>query len=537
MCKTNHKKTGESLEHGNAHTQAHNSWSRRNFLYSMGVMGGGTMTLSGLPVASLGLSPLAVAGHAGLDISDRVLVMIRLKGGNDGLNTIIPTFDYGTYQSNRPNIAIPQDESIPLTSEFAIQNVMSPLMPLWEDGQMKVINSVGYEDPNLSHFESIDIWSTGNKETSPNRSGWLGRYYTEVNPDYIENPSTVPPAVKIGGANSLLYYDDNQVDLGFNVGSANELSSIGDTGTVFDLNANTDPCYYGEQVEFLRTMANSTFRYAEVISEAFNEGTNAVEYQTRLGNQLSLVSRLIKGGLGTKLYLVTLDGFDTHVNQGNDHANLMEDLSSAVASFYEDLKADNLNQDVLTMTFSEFGRRVQQNASNGTDHGTAAPVLLFGPGLNGSDILGDNPDLGDLDNVGNLKFGTDFRSIYASVLEYWLCLDASSVDQILGQNYSRMELGLDCSIVNVNTPIRQELMHSSYQSNNQLYIKVNLARPDHLKIELYSILGQQLSVIHQGYVQSGIHTFSTPVGHIGMIPVVYRITNGKNQYSDKVVLR
>ncbi len=538
MCKSKNNLSGESLMHGKAHNQAHSKWSRRHFLHTMGIMGGGTLTLSGLPVASLGLSPLAIAGHAGLENSDRVLVMIRLKGGNDGLNTLIPTFDYGTYASNRPNIAIPENQTIQLNPEFAVQTAMQPLMELWNTGQMKVVNSVGYEDPNLSHFESIDIWSTGNRDTSTHRSGWLGRYYTQANPDYIDNPSPIPPAVKIGGADSLLFFDDNQADLGFNVGSANELSAIGDSGTVFDLNANTDPCYYGEQVEFLRTMANSTFRYAEVISDAYNEGTNAVDYQNQLGQQLSIVSRLIKGGLGTKLYLVTLDGFDTHVDQLNSHRNLMEDLSGAVASFYEDLKVDGLESDVLTMTFSEFGRRVKQNASNGTDHGTAAPVMLFGPGLNGSDILGDNPNLNDLDNNENLKYGTDFRSLYASVLEYWLCLEPSAVDQILGQSYTRMDLGLECqSTVSVKTPIQQAVMHSAYQSHHQLNIQVNLSRPDQLRIDLYSILGQHLTTIYEGYAQSGLQTYSTPISRYGKIPVVYRISNGKSQYSDKVILR
>ncbi len=538
MCKDHNNRKGESLAHGQKeHNSDHSKWSRRNFLYSLGVMGGGTVTLAGLPVSSLGMSSLSAAGGAA-NGDGRILVMIRLKGGNDGLNTIIPTFDYGTYAANRPTIAVEQSDITQLTDKFGIPSIMDPLKGLWDTGQMKVVNSVGYEDPNLSHFESIDIWSSGTRSNDPARSGWLGRTYVNQYPDYLENPSPIPPAVKIGGPDSILFFDDNGADLGFNVGNAAEIDAIGDSGTVFSLDVIDNECYYGDQVEFLRTMANSTYRYVDVISEAFQQGSNAVEYSGELGEQLSIVSRMIKGNLGTQLYLVTLNGFDTHVNQTNNHSNLMNDLSQSIAAFYEDLGIDGLDNDVLTMTFSEFGRRVQQNASDGTDHGTAAPVLLFGPGLNGEGILGDDPDLSDLDNSGNLKYGTDFRSLYSSILEYWLCIDPSAVDDILGEAYPRMDIGLQCSpISSTSAPVQQTIAHSAYQSQNLLNIKVQLNRPDQIKVDLYTILGQHLAVVHNGYVSAGPHTFNTPVGQYGKIPVFYRITNGQTQLTGKVVLR
>lgn len=538
MCLKHPNRSGESLNHGQEkHQQDHSTWSRRNFLYSLGVMGGGTMTLGGLPVSSLGMSSLSAVGNI-VSGNDRILVMIRLKGGNDGLNTIVPTFDYGTYASARPSIAIEQADLTQLTDAFAMPSVMDPLKQLWDKGQMKVINSVGYEDPNLSHFESIDIWSSATRSTQADRSGWLGRYFINQHPDYVENPSTIPPAIKIGGPDSILFNDENGADLGFNVGSVAEINALAASGTVFNLDVIQDQCYYGEQVEFLRTMANSTYRYTEVISDAYTSGSNGVSYSNQLGDQLSVVSRLIKGNLGTQLYLVTLDGFDTHVNQPYAHRNLMSDLSTAVSTFYEDLALDGMDENVLTMTFSEFGRRVQQNASNGTDHGTAAPVMLFGSGLNGEGILGENPDLSDLDLIGNLKHSTDFKSIYASILEYWLCIDPSEVDDILGQAYPRMELGLSCSpISSTVAPVGQQIGHSAYQSHSELHIDVYLDRPDQITVELFSILGQKLTTVHQGYIQRGKHTFSTPIRAYGKIPVFYRISNGQTQMTGKLILK
>ncbi len=541
MCNThNNPKTtqGESLAHGKAHEKHHNTWSRRSFLSSLGILGGSTFALGGLPIKSLGLSPLTFLNGNSAGNNGRILVMIRLKGGNDGLNTIIPTFDYGTYAANRPQLAIPQNELIALNDAFAMHGNMSSLNSLWDSGQMKVVNNVGYPDHNLSHFESIDVWSSANQDTDSLRSGWLGRYFVDCNPDYQENPPLAPPAVKIGGPESILYYDDNQVDLAINVANAEELATIAGNGELYNVDGILDPCYYGEQVGFLRTMANSTFRYAEVISEAYNLGTNAVNYTTSLGQQLSVVSKMIKGDLGTQLYMVTLNGFDTHVGQSSKHANLLKDLADAVSTFYTDLKADNKDKEVLTMTFSEFGRRVQQNASNGTDHGTSAPVMLFGPGLEGSGILGDNPDLQDLDNAENLKFSTDFRSIYSSVLEYWLCAPSDQVDMILGDNYDRIDLGLTCSPVSsVSRPITQTIGHRAYQRSGQLVIEVSLDRSDNLTIEVFTFLGQHVASVHQGYVLDGIHTFATPIPNLNPLPLVYRITNGKQQVSGKIVMK
>jgi len=540
MCNhsdNNHKiRKGTSLENKEAHAQDHQTWNRRSFLQTLGLAGGSSMVLNGLPLRALGHAPFSTMANPGNE--KRVLVLIRLKGGNDGLNMIVPEFDYGKYQAARPTISIPQNNLSSLNSEFSIPNSMQSLLPLWNEGQMKVINSVGYADPNLSHFESTDIWSTASDSNNIQNSGWLGRLYANCNPEYLENPADIPPAIKIGGPNSRLFNDPEGIDLSVNLSSVSQLEQIAETGMLYDNLNLPDDCYYGEQVGFIRTIANNAFKYAEIIAEAFEKGTNNVTYTTLLGNQLSVVSKLIKGDLGTQLYLVTLDGFDTHVDQNVDHPKLMTDISSAISEFYRDLKSDIRDQDVLCMTFSEFGRRVQQNASGGTDHGTAAPVMLFGPALNGNDILGSNPNLSDLDEIGNLKHQVDFRSIYTTLLEYWLCVPPSDVDTIMGQAFERIELGIECNPISgiTNSPIQAELTHQIlFIDSGSIGIQFELTRPNNVSINVYSILGQKVQNIYNGYTLQGKHIAEFHGRKVGIssMPLVYKITYGKNQVSGK----
>ena len=295
---------GAALEHGAAHEQDHQRWSRRSFIRTLGLSGGGAFFLSNLPVAALSSSALAY----GLSNSetDRVLVLIRLKGGNDGLNTIIPLFDYGAYQSLRPGIAIPQNQTFALNDRFGMPNTMNDLMPLWEEGQMRVINSVGYPNQNLSHFVSSDIWATADDAGNVGTSGWLGRYLMDLYPDYLTNPPETPPAVQIGGVGNLAFYDSNEVNISVSVADPDQQFEIAQNGELYDV-LNLPDCCYGEQLGYMRTMTNSTFYYAGVIKEAYDSAANAVDYGPgSLRRQLALVARLIKGGLGTKLYMVTL---------------------------------------------------------------------------------------------------------------------------------------------------------------------------------------------------------------------------------------
>lgn len=525
-----------------SHNQEHASWSRRNFLQTLGIAGGVGIGLGGFGIDAFAGIPSLINGT---QINDRILILIRLKGGNDGLNMIVPTYDFGTYRTMRPTIAIAQNDLIPLDANgaFAMPKTMNNLLPLWNNGNMKIINSVGYPDHSLSHFTSTDIWSSTNKniETSSDKSGWLGRYLLQSNPNYINNLPAIPGAIKVNSGSNITFQSPDRIDLAVNFNTPDKLIEIAERGIIFDTENLPDDCYYGEQVGFLRSILNITYKYAPNISKAFKSSQNSVAYSNNeLSRQLAIVARLIKGNLGTRLYMVTLDGFDTHENQNNNHPKLMQQLSSAISEFYSDLNNSGLNDKVLSMTFSEFGRRVKEN-DGGTDHGTAAPVMLFGSALEGNAIFGKDPDLKNTDVNGNLKIGTDFRSIYATILESWLCVDSANVDAILGQYYDRIPaLGFDCSGINsVQEQLLQKIQHKARcQQDGSYLIEFTLSRPAPTKVEIFTILGHNIATITDAYLNEGHHESLFVNRQLGLSAAIYiyKITSGNSIVSGKFVI-
>lgn len=495
----NHNKTGRrgyDLSDAEAHSHDHLHNSRRNFLRTLGLAGAATAVSANLPVTGLFGFPLATSLVN--NFSDRKLVMIRLKGGNDGLNTFVPLYNLAQYQSARPTIAHAESSLDGLTAEFGIPPAMAPLRSLWDDDAMRVVNGVGYPDHSLSHFTSSDIMDSGDANVEENGSGWLARHYVVQNPDYRENPAPHPPAVKIAGPASVIFNDLDKIDISANFPTSQGLEDLAVSGQLYDNLTAPDACYYGEQVLFLRTIANAANIYGAGIQEAYLNSTTQAEYSGTLGEQLRLVARLIKGGLNTQLYLVTLDGFDTHVAQNGfaNHLGLLEDLSAAVKAFYEDLTAGNRQEEVLAMTYSEFGRRVEENGTGGTDHGQALPVMLFGPILGGNGFHGVNPELDDLDATGNLPFGVDFRSLYATLLEHWLCVDGTTVDEVLGASYPRLpELNLSCGTVSVSDPRPTEpgIRHRIIPRGGRQYqLELKLRDSARLGLEIYTLSGVRL---------------------------------------------
>lgn len=435
--------------HDEGHDDHHLS-SRRRFLRQLGLLTTGTVLLPGSAIEALGSSALV---QALIDNpSDRILVLIRLKGGNDGLNTIIPVYDYSTYRNARPQIGYTQNNLLALNAELAVGSDFSGAHDLWTRGDMRVINGVGYPDHNLSHFRSTDILTSASNAQQVLTSGWLGRHLDNCFPDYLSNPPAAPPAIQIGGAGSLTFTNDENVSLAVTVSNIDELTKLAETGELYDT-FNLPDCLYGEQLGYLRGVANSAFVFAGGIEAAYERGVNAVAYPGgELSDQLSLVARLIKGGLETRIFMVTLEGFDTHAGQTSDHAQLLQQLGDSVKAFHDDLIQSDDEKRVVTTTFSEFGRRIEENISRGTDHGTAAPQLIFGSSLNGNGSHGDLPDLNQPDSSGNLQFTTDFRSVYATLLEQWLCIPPASVDDVLGGTFSRLDLGFDCVTVGTSLP-------------------------------------------------------------------------------------
>ena len=525
---------GARLADGAAHAYDH---GRRGFLRTLGLVGASGFLLNRLPVSAVGMSPLASALAEGDD--DRVLVMIRLKGGNDGLNTFIPVHDFGRYQELRPDVHIPRNEAIDLTPTLSMHPQLAPLTTLWNDGQMRVVQNTGYPSQSLSHFRSSDIWASTSDADENVRSGVLGRYLTGQYPDFLSTPPPVPPAIQIGGPGNLLFNNEEDFNYAISTENPRQLYDIARTGQLYDVNDVPD-CTYGEQLQYLRAVANTTFRYAGVLAEAFDAGQNSVEYKNdRLGDQLALVARLLRGGIGTRFFVVEIDGFDTHANQADDHAYLMDSLSTNTAAFFADLEAGGIEERVLGMTFSEFGRRVFQNGSRGTDHGAAAPLMLFGKGLNGNGVTGGLPDLANAQH-GNLSYEVDFRSIYATVLTNWLCIDGAVVDEIMGGSFARVEeLGLACQgTVSSQDPLAQSIGMRAYLTGNEVKIDYELPAAATVGVHFFDMSGRKLSSPFRGQQRGGAQQLSFPLDHINWAAGVHVVSlevNGR-MYSRKLSL-
>ncbi|NAS31938.1 DUF1501 domain-containing protein [Flavobacteriaceae bacterium R38] len=525
-----------------SHDDEHKLWSRRSFLQALGIAGTGTMMLGGNSISASSASPLSVALSQAE--TDNILVLVRLVGGNDGLNTIIPLYDYDNYVNARPKIHIPKDELICLTQDFGLPNYMQPLEAMFGEGKMRGIHGVGYDDPNLSHFTSSDIWASG-EEDERLRNGWLGRYYEHLHPDYFLNPPESPAAVQIGNFANLVFegFDKNYA---FVLSGTNQLQRVAENGTMHDL-LDLPDCTYGDQLEYMRGSINTTYTYAEKIHQAYQRSSNAAAYEdTGISRQLATVARLIKGNLGTKVYMVSIGGFDTHSGQPERHTKLMSELSSAMANFYTDLDAADMSKYVLGMTFSEFGRRVFENGSEGTDHGAAAPVLMFGPSLNGNEYVGEHPSLTDLDR-GNLKSSIDFRDVYATVMTKWLCIDEEVVrDALLDKPYEALDLGFDCT---GNSSINQSeqrlgayMKHEPYYPNEDKdpFVYFELPFTAHVDIQLYNLLGQRVATIANEMMFAGskkINIKEKINTRLQTGQYIYSITIQDRKFSKSIIIR
>ncbi len=517
----------------NNHDKEHAKWNRRSFLQALGLVSSGSIILGKTPVSAMNPTPLTTA--LGKSNSDRVLVIIRLKGGNDGLNTVIPTYDYSTYSNLRPTIQINQSNSFALSTEFRMPNYMQDIQNLWNSGKMKIVHGVGYPNQNLSHFTSADIWSSADTSTQE-QTGVFGRYFQDLYPDYLLNPPSVPPAIQIGSLSNLLF---NGTDAGyaFSVANPDQLQSIAQNGVAYDLQ-NLPSCTYGDQLGWIRAVVNTTYTYADVIHQAYTNGSNDVPFNTsNIAKQLAIVSRLIKGNLGTKVYMVTLDGFDTHADELNTHQQLMQDLTNSVKLFFDDLNTVGISQNVLAMTISEFGRRPEENASNGTDHGSASTMMLFGEGLNGNGFASTHPSLSNLDPNGNLQHTTDFRSVYASILENWLCIDPQIVNNVLFQEYTREDIGVACNTANYEDFSFHAFFHQPIYKQNSVSVQFSLNTATHVTIELFNVLGQSIGMVYNKRILSGKYEVDlNPTGKRYTIgQYFYQITVDGKKYSKSFV--
>ncbi|RDB03061.1 DUF1501 domain-containing protein [Runella aurantiaca] len=363
-------------------------------------------------------------------LNDKILVVIQLSGGNDGLNTVVP-FRNDIYYRERPSIAINQNNVLRLNDEIGFNPALEKIKELYDNGLVSVINNVGYPNPDRSHFRSMDIWQTGSSSEEYLSSGWIGRY---LDAQCIGQSCLPHQALEI----------DDTLSLALKGQQVNGLSL-----------QNPEKLYRQTQSAFVKTLTdipaadnhdNVAYLYktlAETVSSAEYVHTKAKVNKSRmmyptteLGKSLNTIAELITSGVSTSVYYVSLSGFDTHIRQNDQQDRLLRQYAEAVSIFVNDMKANSRLDDVMVLTFSEFGRRVKQNASSGTDHGTANNVFLIGGPKRTRPILNEAPDLTNLDN-GDLKYSIDFREVYATLLDDWLHTDSTKV---LTQKFNKLPL-------------------------------------------------------------------------------------------------
>ncbi|GFZ81891.1 hypothetical protein GCM10008018_29490 [Paenibacillus marchantiophytorum] len=405
--------------------------SRRDFLIK-GTALFASLGLGGALFTETGKSILATGLDEGVD--DPVLVVVQLSGGNDGINTLIP-YGQGVYYDSRPTLAYQQKDVLALDNHVGLHPSLVGLSALYKLGKLAVIQGVGYPEPDHSHFRSMEIWQTAEPQKI-SRSGWLARYVDSS----LRGNNNPLKAVQIGASGSKAFASEK---VSFPVIQSLETYNLIDPKTaMLDKNRLTkaflDMYSTQNQVEQLRVVSgrgSEAYKSVEAIQALTATYANKVEYpKTNFAKDLQLVSKLLAGKSGTRVFNVQIGGFDDHADEKVQHAKVLTQVDEGLAAFYKDLEAQGLQDRVMVMMFSEFGRRVKENGSGGTDHGTAAPMFVMGGKVNGG-MYGAYPSLSNLDN-GDLKYEVDFRSVYSTLVDKWLKGDVSAV---LGHTYETMK--------------------------------------------------------------------------------------------------
>ena len=342
---------------------------------------------------------------------NKVVVVIQFSGGNDGLNTVVP-IENDIYYKARPKLGITKDQALNLTAEVGLNPALEAFKGLYDTGNLAVLNSVGYPNPDRSHFRSMDIWHSASNSNEYTNTGWIGRYL-DAQCKGCDKPTQ---AVEIDDILSLALKGENNNGLAFK--DPKKLFATSNEKFFKDINASHHEG--NETASYLYKTMSNTLSSADYIFQQSKLHPSTETYPASgLGKDLKTIASLILSDINTKVYYVSLGSFDTHVNQEGQQKRLFTELNDAVKSFTNDLKKNGRFEDVLMMTFSEFGRRVTQNASGGTDHGTANNMFFISGGLKEKGILNAMPDLSDLQD-GDLKHTVDFKDVYATVLNKWL---------------------------------------------------------------------------------------------------------------------
>lgn len=534
---------------------------RRDFIKAASPMLAIPFLLNGLPLRAMTRTPELDTMINALAETDRVLVLVQLNGGNDGINTVVPLDQLSTYNSLRTHVALPE------RSLLKINNNATGLHPalgtytdatkykfninrLYQENKAVIVQGVSYPNPNLSHFRATDVWMSASDYDKYLGTGWAGRYLNTLYPGYPDGyPNTTmpdPPAIQIGGVMSLALQGSSQsMGIAINNPQSFYQSINGTKSGPFSEPPDTRP---GNELKFLRQVEAESQAYASNINNAAktaNKATYPAAGTNSLADQLKIVASLVAGGLKTRIYVVSLGGFDTHAAQvdatdktlGN-HATLLARLSEAVGLFYEDLRLLGADNRVLTMTFSEFGRRVQDNASDGTDHGTAAPLFVFGNNVEAG-IRGVNPSLTDLDN-GNLKMQHDFRQVYASVLAQWFGANTAELNASVLKDFQQIPIVKQSSTGVTDDVVNATALQLRNNPNpvNGVGTTIQYVLPESADVWLrvLDVNGRVITELVREYQSAGEHSIHFNADTVPSGTYFYEIRAGRRITSNRMIV-
>ena len=490
---------------------------RRNFLKNSITACASTLLLEGLSKKVFGQSGLLNALRA--STNDKVLVIVQLNGGNDGLNTILPLDQYTNLSVARSNVLIPDTKALALKGVLntGFHPSMIGLRDLFDSTYLSFVQGVSYPTPDFSHFRATDIWLSGANSTQYLNTGITGRYLEQEYPGFpIGFPNATMPdplAMQIGSNVSLMFQGTGS-SMGMSISNLSSFYNI--VSSTVDPVPNTPA---GNELKFLRLVSQQTQLYNTSIKNAgiaapANLSTKyPVTPDNSLGDQLKIVARLIKGGLKTKVYMVNLGGFDTHAAQtGTDtttgaHATLLNRLSAGIAAFQDDCIKMGIQDKVTGLVFSEFGRRIKSNASGGTDHGAGAPVILFGTELMGG-MYGTNPIIpANVTTSSNVPMQYDFRSIYYSIMKDWFELSDAALTNVMLNNYPYMKLFKSKTTdIKADKNINQEKFGMVYPNPMESHASIPVfSDGEYISIKVYDNIGREVQNVMERTLEKGNH--------------------------------
>jgi uncharacterized protein (DUF1501 family) len=544
---------------------------RRGFIKKLPIAAGASFMLNNIPLSTLARSA-PLHRLAASSANDKVLILIQLHGGNDGLNTVIPIDQYAEYYQLRPNLAIPDngkrryidlDSTLSVEDQVGLHPDLTHMKELYDQGKLNIVQNVAYENVNGSHFRSRDIWFMGGDYNEYLPSGWMGRYLDHEYPGYPDDyPNTDMPdplAIEIGNGVSLAFHRNNGIPTAISIQNPEQfydlINSVG--GAPPDYIANT---HYGEELQWIMDIEEKANQYAGRLKDVYEQGRNSqnVTYpelyplnappgriKNWLAPQLKMIARLLSGGVKTKIFLARLGGFDTHAEQVEPydatmgtHAALLYHISSAMKAFQDDLKEMGLEDRVMSMTFSEFGRRAYSNGSYGSDHGTAAPMFVFGKMVKPG-VTGTNVDLNNLNN-GNLVHQFDYRQVFTAAVVDWLEADADAVNATLFSNWVDSRLPI---VGNGITGTKEGFFNERFYLDdcypNPVRDKVvfgfRINNRGRVQLEILDIQGRLVKTIMDEVREIGFHQVSYDLNCLKTGTYLYRIQSSNFENTKKLI--